>query len=84
MKRWLVKKLIGALMTVVDSWGADWLTEENGLRARKWIEDHTIMKVIAWNGKSKHWAKLRSDNQFVLFMVALMKSNRLTEFKNEK
>jgi hypothetical protein len=84
MKRWLVKKLIGALMTVVDSWGADWLTEANGLASRRWIEDHTIMKVRKWNGKSKHWAKLRSDNQFVVFMVALMKSNRLTEFKDDK
>ena len=84
MKKWLLKKLMSAIMTLVDSWGADWLTEENGKKARIWIEDHTIMKVRLWNGKSKHWAKMRSDNQFVVFMVAFMKSNRLTDFKDDK
>jgi len=84
MKAWLVKKLLAALMTVVDAWGADWLSEENGKKARIWIENNTIMKVRKWNGKSKHWAKLRSDNQFVVFMVALMKSNKLGEFRDEK
>ena len=84
MRTWILKKLLGMVMALLDSWGADRLTEENGKLARIWIEKNVIMRVIAWNGKSKHWAKLRSDNQFVVFMTALMKSNRLTDFKNEK
>jgi len=84
MTRWILKKVIGIVMVLLDSWGADRLTEENGKLARIWIESNVIMRVIRWNGKSKHWAKLRSDNQFVVFMTALMKSNTLTEFKNEK
>jgi len=84
MKAWLIKKLILMLMTLADAWGAQYLTAENGKKARIWIEDNTIFRVAKWNGKSKHWAKLRSDNGFVQFMVALMKSNRLTEFRDEK
>ena len=84
MKAWLLKKLLGIILTLIDSWGAEWLTFENGQKARAWIIAHTTEKVRKWNGKSKHWAKLRSDNGFVQFMTALMKSERLTDFRDEK
>ena len=84
MMTWIAKTILRMALSLLDAWGAQRLTLENGKRVRAWIEFNTIERVTGWNGKSKHWAKLRSDNGFVQFMTGLMKSNRLTEFRDEK
>jgi len=80
MKKWLAKKLIQGLLAVLDTVCSNFMNEERALAWRRATEDATIGRAMKLEQRP-WWKKKRANNAFSSFMVVFLKSNRLTEFK---
>lgn len=70
------KFLLSAAITVLNSIGKKYLTYDQGLKARKWIENNILVRMRKYAAKSK---AITLDDGLCGFIRGVLKSNTIKE-----
>jgi len=70
----IAKFLLGAAITIINAFGKKYLSYEQGLKVRKYIENSILTRMRKWTAKS---VKITADDGLVAFFRGVLKSNTI-------
>ena len=74
MRILIAKFVLGALITTVNAFGKKYLGYDQGLKARKWIENNVLTRMRKWAAKTK---TITVDDGLVGFLRGVLKSETI-------